>query len=488
LNKPFAQTVIPIRPVPADPSDDDEPQFVSMYQKRAEIYPRAVTGWFAGWRWTFVWLTQLLFYGGPWLQWGGRQAVLFDLEAQRFYILGLVLYPQDLIFLAALLVLAALALFFFTAVAGRLWCGYTCPQTVYTEIFMWIERHTEGDRIARMRLDQAPWSAEKLARKTAKQVAWIAVGLFTGFSFVGYFTPVRELTQAVLSFSVSPWNAFWILFYGSATYGNAGYLREQMCKYMCPYARFQSALIDKDSLIITYDAARGDPRGSRSRKVSAAAQGLGDCIDCTLCVQVCPTGIDIRDGLQNECIGCAACIDVCNGVMDKMGYAKGLIRYSTENGVRNHWTRLQMFKRAFRPRVLVYGAVLTAAGAAFAASVALRSPFQFDVIKDRGTLARVVDEGTVENVYRIQVMNRSERPHHYRLAASGPAGLQLDAPAVEVGPAGIQSVVVNLRLGAEQAQALRGTSVPVQFEVAMEADGPGPAVAIREKSTFFVPR
>ena len=358
------RSVIPIRPVGAGGSDgeaDDGMQFVSMYEKQPEIYPRAVSGWFATWRWTFVWLTQILFYGLPWLQWSGRQAVLFDLEAQRFYILGLVLYPQDLIFLAALLVLSALALFFFTAVAGRLWCGYTCPQTVYTEIFMWVERKIEGDRVARMRLDQAPWSAAKLARKSAKQAAWLAIGLFTGFSFVGYFTPIRELGQAVLAFDVSAWNAFWILFYGAATYGNAGYLREQMCKYMCPYARFQSALIDKDSLIITYDQARGDPRGSRSRKASPAAQGLGDCVDCTLCVQVCPTGIDIRNGLQNECIGCAACIDVCDGVMDRMGYAKGLIRYSTENGVRHGWTRLQMFKRALRPRVLIYGAVLSAA-------------------------------------------------------------------------------------------------------------------------------
>ncbi|MBX9716698.1 MAG: 4Fe-4S binding protein, partial [Burkholderiaceae bacterium] len=213
-----------------------------MYQKQPDIYPRAVKGSFAAWRWTFVWLTQLFFYGLPWIQWGGRQAVLFDLEAQRFYILGLVLYPQDLIFLAALLVLSALALFFFTAVAGRLWCGYTCPQTVYTEIFMWVERKIEGDRIARMRLDQAPWSANKLARKFAKQTAWLSIGLFTGFSFVGYFTPIRELAGAVVTFGVSPWNVFWILFYGAATYGNAGYLREQMCKYMCPYARFQSAL------------------------------------------------------------------------------------------------------------------------------------------------------------------------------------------------------------------------------------------------------
>ena len=479
--------VIPIQPAPS--AADDDMQFVSMYQKQPDIYPRAVKGWFAGWRWTFVWLTQLIFYGLPWLQWGGRQAVLFDLEAQRFYILGLVLYPQDLIFLAALLVLSALALFLFTAVAGRLWCGYTCPQTVYTEIFMWVERQIEGDRIARMRLDQAPWGAAKLARKSAKQAAWLAIALFTGFSFVGYFTPIRELAAAVPSLGVSPWNGFWILFYGAATYGNAGYLREQMCKYMCPYARFQSALIDKDSLIITYDSARGEPRGSRSRKASPAAQGKGDCIDCTLCVQVCPTGIDIRNGLQNECIGCAACIDVCDDVMDKMGYAKGLIRYSTENGVLNGWTRLQMFKRALRPRVLVYAAVLGAASAAFAASVALRSPFKFDVVKDRGALARIVDDGAVENVYRIQIMNRTEATQRYRVSADGIAGLAVSAPQASAGPAGVATLVVSLRLPQREAQPLQGTSTPVVFEVAtLEATGAAGRPAIqRERSTFFVP-
>jgi cytochrome c oxidase accessory protein FixG len=478
--------VIPIHEVGADA--DDDTRFVSMYQKAPDIYPRAVKGWFAAWRWAMVWLTQLFFYGLPWLQWGGRQAVLFDLEAQRFYILGLVLYPQDLIFLAALLVLSALALFFFTAVAGRLWCGYTCPQTVYTEIFMWVERRIEGDRIARMRLDGSPWSANKLARKGAKQAAWLAIGLFTGFSFVGYFTPIRELAQAVLAFDVSAWNAFWILFYGAATYGNAGYLREQMCKYMCPYARFQSALIDKDSLIITYDAARGDPRGSRSRKASAAAQGLGDCIDCTLCVQVCPTGIDIRDGLQNECIGCAACIDVCNDVMQKMDYPKGLIRYSTENGVVHGWTRLQMFRRALRPRVLIYGAVLSAASVAFAASVALRSPFQFDVIKDRGTLARIVEDGAVENVYRIQIMNRTEAPQTYRVAVSGIDGLSLQAREVTVAPAGIESIVASVQLPVEQAQPLRGQSTPIVFEVAARADGSDRPAVLHERSIFHVPR
>ena len=479
--------MIPIQPLPAA-ARGDEMQFVSMYQKAPDIYPRSVHGWFAGWRWTFVWLTQLFFYGVPWLQWGGRQALLFDLEAQRFYILGLVLYPQDLIYLAALLVLSALALFLFTAVAGRLWCGYSCPQTVYTEIFMWVERKIEGDRIARMRLDQAPWSVPKIARKTAKHGAWLAIGLVTGFSFVGYFTPIRELAQAAASFSVSPWNAFWIAFYGLATYGNAGYLREQICKYMCPYARFQSALIDKDSLVITYDQGRGEPRGSRSRKQTPAAQGLGDCIACTLCVQVCPTGIDIRNGLQNECIGCAACIDVCDSVMDKMGYPKGLIRYSTENGVAGGWTRAQMFRRALRPRVLIYAGLLASAALAFSASVALRKPFTFDVIKDRGTLGRIVDEGTVENIYRLQVMNRSETPQRYRVSVAGMPGLQLQAPLVQVPAAGIESIVIALRLPAGPAQALQGRSVPVDFEVELQADAAQTRSVQREKSTFYVPR
>ena len=471
---------------------NESAQFVSMYQKQPTIYPRAVKGWFATWRWVFVWLTQMLFYGLPWLQWGGRQAVLFDLDTQRFYIFGLLLYPHDLIFLAALLVLSALALFFFTAVAGRLWCGYACPQTVYTEIFMWAERRIEGDRLARMRLDESPWSLNKIWRKGAKHAAWLSIALFTGFSFVGYFTPIRDLALDVVNGGLSGWNAFWMLFYGAATYGNAGFLREQMCKYMCPYARFQSALIDKDSLIITYDTGRGDPRGSRSKKASAAEHGLGDCIDCTLCVQVCPTGIDIRNGLQNECIGCAACIDVCDNVMDKMGYARGLIRYSTENGVTNGWSRLQMFKRALRPRVLIYGGVLSAASVAFAVSVTTRSPFKFDVVKDRGALARVIDEGTVENVYRIQIMNRTEAPQTYRISASGIDGLQTLAAPVKAGPAAVASVSVNLRLPYVAAQALQGKTVPVLFEITTEQERAGaPAVSSAgqfEKSTFFVPR
>jgi cytochrome c oxidase accessory protein FixG len=357
------------RVIPIVPLENDSSVVASLYASDTRIYARSVAGWFNRWRWGMVALTQLVFYGFPWLSINGRQALLFDLADRRFYIFNLVLYPQDLIYLTGLLVISALSLFLFTAVAGRLWCGYMCPQTVYTEIFMWVERKIEGDRIARMRLDKSAWNLQKVARKSAKQVAWIAIGLWTGFTFVGYFTPIRELAGAVGSWSLGPWESFWILFYGFATYGNAGFMREQVCKYMCPYARFQSAMFDRDTLIVTYDEARGEGRGSRPRSDTPAeyhAKGLGDCIDCTLCVQVCPTGIDIRKGLQYECISCAACIDVCDGVMDKMNYPRGLIRNSTQNGIDQNLSRAAMFRRVLRPRILIYTSVLALVSAGLA--------------------------------------------------------------------------------------------------------------------------
>jgi cytochrome c oxidase accessory protein FixG len=303
------------------------------------------------WRWAMVFLTQLVFYGLPWLEWGQRQMVLFDLGARRFYIFGLVLYPQDFIYLTGLLIISALSLFLFTAVAGRLWCGFSCPQTVYTEIFMWIEHKIEGDRSARLRLDGGPWTFEKIRKKFFKQIVWITVALWTGFTFVGYFVPIRELGVELLAWQ-GGWQIFWVLFYGFATYGNAGFMREQVCKYMCPYARFQSAMFDKDTLIVSYDVERGEPRGPRNKTVDYKAKGLGDCIDCTLCVQVCPVGIDIRKGLQYECIGCGLCVDACNTVMDKMKYPRGLIRFTTQNGVVKRWTQSQMLRRVLRPRVI----------------------------------------------------------------------------------------------------------------------------------------
>jgi len=379
-------------------SDTSQDNFVSLYEAQKKIYPRSTSGYFTNWRWIMIWITQIVFYGVPWLQWGERQALLLDITTHRFYIFGLILYPQDLIYLAVILIISALSLFLFTAVAGRLWCGFSCPQSVYTEIFLWVERKIEGDRAARIRLDNAKIGVKKVFKKWLKHAVWISFSMWTGFTFLGYFTPIRDLTQGIMHFSLGPWETFWICFYGLATYGNAGFLREQVCKYMCPYARFQSAMFDKDTLIVTYDEERGEPRSGRSRNVNAKEKGLGDCIDCSFCVQVCPVGIDIRNGLQYECISCGLCVDACDSVMDKMGYARGLIRFSTQNGISQHWSKHEIVQKIMRPRVLIYSAMLLLLCVGFAASLSLRSSFTVDVIRDRGVMSRLVPGGKVDNV------------------------------------------------------------------------------------------
>ena len=486
----MSDTPAPIT-APAGAADaESSVSVVSLYQKHRKIYARSVTGLFAQWRWALVWATQILFYGLPWLMWNDRQAVLFDLVSRRFYIFGLVLYPQDLIYLSALLMISAYALFLFTAVAGRLWCGYACPQTVYTEIFMWIERKIEGDRAKRMKLDDGPWDANKLWRKSAKQAAWIGFGLFTGLTFVGYFTPIRTLGGSVAAMGLGPWETFWILFYGFATYGNAGWMREQVCKYMCPYARFQSAMFDKDTLIISYDTTRGEPRGSRNKKADIKQLGLGECVDCGLCVQVCPTGIDIRNGLQYECIGCAACVDVCDGVMDKMNYPRGLVRYATQNGLAEHLDRPAMIRRILRPRVLVYTAILILILGLFAWSIAVRNPFRVDVVRDRSSLARVVDEGRVENIYRLQVMNNAEMPQRYVFKVEGLPGVAItDRAEVTIGPAEAHWVTLHVQLPYESGKKAGPGAHPIQFEIErVPAQAGDESVKLREKSTFVVPR
>ena len=469
--------IIPI--VPASTGDEIE---VSLYAAQEKIYPRSVAGFFSAWRWVTVWITQLVFYGLPWLQWNERQAVLFDLEARRFYIFGLVLHPQDFIYLTGLLVISALALFLFTAIAGRLWCGYACPQTVYTEIFLWIERKVEGDRSARIRLDLAVFSLAKLSKRLAKHGAWMAVALWTGFTFVGYFTPIRELAALTVALALGPWQTFWVLFYGFATYGNAGFMREQVCKYMCPYARFQSAMFDKDTLIVTYDEERGEPRGPRSKKADPTAMGLGACVDCSLCVQVCPTGIDIRNGLQYECIGCGACIDVCNDVMDKVGYPRGLVKYATQNGLANHWNKTQMLRRAMRPRVLIYSGILLAISTAVFVSLWLRTPLKVDVIRDRGALARMVEQGRIENVFRLQIMNVTETPQRYSVAVRGLNGITLASEhEFEVLPAEVRSAVVRVQIPPGSTPG----SYPIDFDI--QAIG-NEDVRVREVAAFLVPR
>ncbi len=475
---------------------------ISLYEAQDKIYPRSIFGYFAKWRWVMIWLTQLFFYGVPWLNWGQRQALLFDLDAKRFYIFKLVLYPQDLIYLTAILIISALSLFLFTAIAGRLWCGYTCPQTVYTEIFLWIERKVEGDRTARMKLDDTAMSTKKFVKKTSKHFVWLAFAAWTGFTFVGYFTPIRELMADFTQLNVGPWDTFWVCFYGFATYGNAGFMREQVCKYMCPYARFQSAMFDKDTLIVTYDEARGEPRGGRSRYAEVVGQKLGSCIDCSLCVQVCPTGIDIRKGLQYECIGCGACADVCDTVMDKMSYPRGLIKYSTEHALANSLSSKQMLQRILRPRVLIYSTILMLLVLGLAFSLWIKDSFKVNVIRDRSVLSRLTDGGKLENVYRLQIMNATEETQHYQLKVSGLNDMEVESKSLEkaegiehiegaednhqgkvitVKPAESRWVIVDLKIP-------DGTVEAGSHKIAFEIQSLKTKEKVIEKSVFLVPR
>jgi cytochrome c oxidase accessory protein FixG len=447
----------------------------SLYISHQKVYPREIEGRFNRLRVAATIVLLGLFYAVPWLQWDGHQAILFDLPARKFYIFGLTFFPQDFFLLTWLLIIAALSLFFFTALAGRLWCGYACPQTVWTEIFVWMERWTEGNRQQRMRLDQAPWNANKILRKSSKQVLWVSFALFTGFTFVGYFTPVRVLTGSVLTASLGSWELFWVLFYGFATYGNAGYMREQVCKYMCPYARFQSAMFDRNTLIISYDTKRGEPRGSRARSVDPKSKGLGDCIDCTLCVQACPTGIDIRKGLQLECIACAACIDACDSVMDRMNYPRGLVRYTTQNAVDNTPTHV------LRPRTIIYGSLLLALIIGFGVAVANRDLVEVDVLRDRNALYRPLADGMIENVYTVRFINKDTEAHALRVHAEGIAGLTVDTDreVQSVGAGEVVSAAVRIRAPAGAVSGGRTIQIVVKSD-----DG---EIEARSKARFIAP-
>ncbi len=385
----------------------------SLYQKEPKVYPRDVKGRFTSLRRLAMFVLLSLYYITPWVNWAGHQSVLFDLPARKFYILGITFWPQDFIYLALMLIIAGLSLFFVTAVAGRLWCGYACPQTVWTEAFLWMERLVEGGRNKRMKLDASPWNINKILRKTSKQFLWISFALWTGFTFVGFFTPIRGLGSAIATFQLGAWESFWFLFYSFATYGNAGILRAQVCKYMCPYARFQSAMFDQDTLVIAYDESRGEPRGGRRKSAVPAEQGLGDCIACTLCVQVCPTGLDIREGLQIECIACAACIDVCDQVMDKMNYDQGLIRYTTENklnGVGGH---------VLRPRIIIYAILLLSLISGVLWSINHRVLLRADLLRDRNALYRELADDQIENVYTLKLVNMDFKSHRYQIEVVG---------------------------------------------------------------------
>lgn len=449
----------------------------TLYVSEAKIHPREVGGRFDRLR-TLATVTLLgIYYLTPWLKWDDRQAVLFDLPARRFYIFDLTFWPQDFFFMAWLLVIAGVSLFFVTALAGRVWCGYACPQTVWTNAFVWMERVAEGNRSKRIKLDKAPWTREKVLRKSFKQLMWVSFALWTGFTFVGYFTPILKLGSEIVTLNMGGWEVFWVLFYSFATYGNAGIMREQVCKYMCPYARFQSAMFDRDSLVVSYDINRGEPRGRRKRGEPAAAKPLGDCIDCTLCVQVCPTGIDIRDGLQYECIACAACADACDSVMDKMGYARGLVRYTTENALEGKPSRI------LRPRTALYGALLTVLVTGLVAALLTRSELRLDVLRDRNALYRELSNGQVENVYTLRLTNKTEVDKRVSLAVEGLPGLTIDSSASSFTVKAGELTSIAARVQADIGSA-SGGGHDIRFIVRSTADAD---VSAQSESRFFLP-
>ncbi|WP_313027310.1 cytochrome c oxidase accessory protein CcoG [Pseudomonas lopnurensis] len=453
--------------------DPSQPIRLTPAQSGGPIHTRSFSGRFRNLRLLGGGLLMLLYFGTVWLNWNGRQAVLWDLGRQQFHIFGATFWPQDFILLSGLLIIAAFGLFFITVLAGRIWCGYACPQSSWTWMFMWVEKITEGDRHQRIRLDAAPWSAGKLLRRTAKHGLWLAISLTTALAFVGYFTPVRELVGDLARFELGSASAFWLLFFTAATYVNAGWLREQVCLHMCPYSRFQSVMFDADTLVVSYDATRGENRGARRKGSDPRAQNLGDCIDCTLCVQVCPTGIDIRDGLQLDCISCGACIDVCDSVMDRMGYARSLLRYTSERALQGGATRF------LRPRLVGYAVAMTAMIAAFVWALEARPQLSLDVTKDR-TLFRENIQGQIENMYRLKLINKTQQPRQYALAlGDGPFELH-GQRQIGLAPGEIADLPVSVALLDET----QGFSRELRFEVSDVAD---PASRVSTPSTFVAP-
>ena len=442
---PTVETFVPIHPKKVKAKSSDN-----------LIHTRSFTGLFRTLRVAGAGFLFLAFFGTVWLNWGGRQAVLWDLAESKFHIFGATFWPQDFILLSALLIICAFGLFAITVFAGRVWCGYTCPQSSFTWLFMWCEKVTEGERNQRIKLHNAPWSLNKLARRSAKHTLWLGISVLTGLTFVGYFTPIRPLVAELLTWQIGGVSLFWVLFFTAATYINAGWLREAVCMHMCPYARFQSVMFDKDTLTISYDAARGENRGPRKREVKPAAVGLGDCIDCQLCVQVCPTGIDIRDGLQMECIGCAACIDACDSIMDKMGYARGLVSYTSEHQLQGGKTHL------LRPRLIGYSAVLLVMIAALVVALVERPMVSLDVTKDRG-MFRENAQGQIENIYSLKVINKTQQRQDYRLELVDADDFQLHGKTeISLAPGEISDVPVSVALLADKPAS---SSQTLRFKV-----------------------
>jgi cytochrome c oxidase accessory protein FixG len=472
-HSPAKQQRIPVKTVKIHKPAESE---ADRFSPRHQIYVRKMEGVFQRLRQRMNFVFLFLFAGLPWLQFNGQQAILFDLAEQRFNIFSLTLWPQDLTLLAWIFIIGAFALFFVTTFLGRVWCGYMCPQTVWTFIFIWFEEKFEGNANQRKKLDRGPLDLNKLWRKTAKHFCWFAFSLLTALTFIGYFVPMQELMVDFFTFNSSFLVVSWVLFFAFCTYGNAGWMREIMCLHMCPYSRFQSAMFDKDTLTVSYDTKRGENRGARKRKDDPKALGLGDCIDCNLCVQVCPTGIDIRNGLQYECINCGACVDACDATMERMKYPKGLIRYTTEHELAGKKVHI------LRGKLIGYALVLLVMCSAFVIDLSMRQPVALDIIRDRNTLARENSQGLVENVYTLKILNKSQLNSVYRLSVEGLKDYQWQGQnEVTVGAAQVMTLPISIAVDPYDLTSLM-TEIEFVIELVDPADD---SVELRQSSRFF---
>lgn len=477
----------PENPKPAPKAKPAVKEQVIQFHSNKRIHPKRAIGKFANFRVFMIVATQLFFYVMPWIMWHGRQAVLFNIEERHFYLFSMVLEPADMLYLAGLMIVSAFGLFWWTTIAGRIWCGYSCPQTVYTEIMLWIDHFVEGDRNKRLKLDKEPWNLRKIRIKALKYLIIFIVAGWTGITFSGWFVPIRQFVPAIFTGTAGSIALGTAVFYGFVTWLFGHILREKVCLHMCPYARFQSAMFDHDTLVISYDVERGEPRGARKKTANKEETPLGDCINCTMCVQVCPTGIDIRDGLQYQCIGCAACIDACDEVMDKMGYPRGLIRYTTEAVLKHEYTDQDIKKRLLRPKVVGYGGVLLAAVIGLAVGIATRQTMQIDVIKDRGVMVRENTQGLLENSYNLSISNASDKTQIVTAEVSGLEDIHITGmpPKGIVVPAG-QLVSAPVQVNVPPEYAEKG-SHPIMFTFRYRYEGqPETEVReIKEKSIFI---
>lgn len=386
---------------------------VALFEQQKKIYPRRVWGKFRKVKWVAMVLLLGIYYLVPWLRWdrgayAPNQAILIDIDHARAYFFGIEIWPQEIYYIAGMLILAAVGLFFVTSLFGRIWCGYACPQTVWTDLFVWVERIVQGDRNARKKLDESPWTLEKITKKSITHLIWLFIGLCTGGAWVFYFNDAPTLAEQIMHMEVPLSVSGWIIGLTCSTYLMAGFAREQVCTYMCPYARFQSAMFDKDTLIVAYDENRGEPRGKH--KAGQSWEGKGHCVDCTACVVVCPMGIDIRQGLQMECIACGLCADACNNVMAKIGLPQGLIRYDTES---------KKPLNLLRPRSFWYGGIIAVVGGIMLYTLLTRSPLELAIVHDRNPVFVTLSNGDIRNGYTVTILNKTYENHHYQLQVVG---------------------------------------------------------------------